>query len=150
MRLAPEFRQGNTGGGTGMICQGFKAGTGSASRLIEGIEFGENKTYTVAALVQANFGAKRDLRFGGVPVGRIMLEREEAQNASSVSNEGTTKDEEKRRLQRTAVLLSFSLQMPPCIQYSFNALPNEPLWVCHESAAGAQIPPGFVSRIQHC
>jgi D-aminopeptidase len=87
--------EGNTGGGTGMICQGFKAGTGSASRLIEGVEFGEKKTYTVAALVQANFGAKRDLRFGGVPVGRIMLEREEATNTSA-SNEGTTKDEEKR------------------------------------------------------
>lgn len=92
--------EGNTGGGTGMICQGFKAGTGSASRLIEGIEFGEKKTYTVAALVQANFGAKRDLRFGGVPVGRIMLEREEAENAETAmaSDRGstTTEDEEKR------------------------------------------------------
>lgn len=86
--------EGNTGGGTGMMCQGFKAGTGSASRLIEGIEFGEKKTYTVAALVQANFGAKRDLRFGGVPVGRIMMEREEAKDPSA-ANQGTT-DEEKR------------------------------------------------------
>ncbi|KUL86418.1 hypothetical protein ZTR_08129 [Talaromyces verruculosus] len=90
--------EGNTGGGTGMICQGFKAGTGSASRLIEGIEFGEKKTYTVAALVQANFGAKRDLRFGGVPVGRIMMEREEAKTTSTPSDKGTstTQDEERR------------------------------------------------------
>lgn len=90
--------EGNTGGGTGMICQGFKAGTGSASRLIEGIEFGEKKTYTVAALVQANFGAKRDLRFGGVPVGRIMMEREEAKTTSISSDNGaaTTQDEERR------------------------------------------------------
>uniref|UniRef100_A0A093W1V4 Serine/threonine-protein kinase PLK3 n=1 Tax=Talaromyces marneffei PM1 TaxID=1077442 RepID=A0A093W1V4_TALMA len=78
--------EGNTGGGTGMTCQGFKAGTGCASRLIEGIEFGEKKTYTVAALVQANFGAKRDMRVGGVPVGRIMLEREEAQKENPAPN----------------------------------------------------------------
>lgn len=75
--------EGNTGGGTGMTCQGFKAGTGSASRVIESIEFGEVKRYTVAALVQANFGAKRDLRFGGIPVGRIMIEREEATSAAA-------------------------------------------------------------------
>ncbi|KAH8705015.1 putative D-aminopeptidase [Talaromyces proteolyticus] len=70
--------EGNTGGGTGMTCHGFKAGTGSASRVIEGVEYGVTKTYTVAALVQANYGAKRDLRVGGVPVGRIMIERETA------------------------------------------------------------------------
>jgi D-aminopeptidase len=81
-----------------MICQGFKAGTGSASRLIEGIEFGEKKTYAVAALVQANFGAKRDLRFGGVPVGRIMMEREDAKTTSTSSDKGTAnaQDEERR------------------------------------------------------
>jgi len=28
--------QGNTGGGTGMMCSGIKAGTGSASRVIRG------------------------------------------------------------------------------------------------------------------
>lgn len=86
--------EGNTGGGTGMICQGFKAGTGSASRVIEGIENGEKKMYTVAALVQANFGAKRDLRFGGVPVGRIMMEREEAADAATAASAAA--DEEKR------------------------------------------------------
>lgn len=69
--------EGNTGGGTGMMCQGFKGGTGSASRVVEGIAFGEETKYTVAALVQANYGAKRDLRFGGVPVGRLWDEVEQ-------------------------------------------------------------------------
>jgi D-aminopeptidase len=95
--------EGNTGGGTGMTCQGFKAGTGSASRIIEGVEFGEKKTYTVAALVQANFGAKRDLRFGGVPVGRIMLEREEAKQASTDNNTTTENTEEKDEERRLAL-----------------------------------------------
>jgi D-aminopeptidase len=71
--------EGNTGGGTGMMCQGFKAGTGSASRVIQGkvvLEEQDEKTveYTVGALVQANYGAQWDLRFGGVPVGKLMMD----------------------------------------------------------------------------
>ena len=80
--------EGNTGGGTGMCCHGHKGGTGSASRIIEGLEYrdgeGNKTSYIVAALVQANYGAKRDLRFGGVPVGRFM-EEEEALNSTQES-----------------------------------------------------------------
>lgn len=72
--------EGNTGGGTGMCCQGFKGGTGSASRVLEGVLHGQKKTYTIAALVQANYGAKRDLRIGGVPVGRILMEEDGKQD----------------------------------------------------------------------
>lgn len=60
--------EGNVGGGTGMICYGFKGGTGTASRLIE---IG-GKTYTVACLVQANHGLRAWLTILGVPVGRHM------------------------------------------------------------------------------
>lgn len=75
--------EGCTGGGTGMISQGFKAGTGSASRVVEGSDAkgageGTKVEYTVGTLVQANYGAKRDLRIGGVPVGRLMMEEDEA------------------------------------------------------------------------
>ena len=58
--------EGNVGGGTGMMTYEFKGGTGTASRRIAlgGREF------TVAALVQSNFGARRDLTVRGVPVGR--------------------------------------------------------------------------------
>jgi D-aminopeptidase len=49
--------QGNTGGGTGMACHGYKGGTGSASRLLSGsaMKGGEmtDVQYTVGALVQA-------------------------------------------------------------------------------------------------
>jgi D-aminopeptidase len=53
-----RVKEGNTGGGTGMMCQGFKGGTGSSSRVISGKrknEQGEETdvSYTVAALVQA-------------------------------------------------------------------------------------------------
>ena len=60
------IREGNVGGGTGMMCLGFKGGTGSSSRVIKI----KDSTYTVGVLVQSNFGAKRNLTIAGVPVGR--------------------------------------------------------------------------------
>ncbi|CAK7235263.1 hypothetical protein SBRCBS47491_009233 [Sporothrix bragantina] len=62
--------EGNRGGGTGMICLGHKGGTGSSSRVVEGV--GKDTKYTVAALVQANFGSLRNLTIAGVPYGRIV------------------------------------------------------------------------------
>ena len=58
--------EGNVGGGTGMASLGFKAGTGTSSRVLTE-RFGG---YTVGVLVQANFGARQLLTVAGVPVGR--------------------------------------------------------------------------------
>jgi D-aminopeptidase len=58
--------EGNVGGGTGMICNGFKGGIGTASRRLGEAAGG----YTVGALVQCNYGRKMDLTVAGVPVGR--------------------------------------------------------------------------------
>jgi D-aminopeptidase len=58
--------EGNVGGGTGMRCHGFKGGIGTASRVIPS----QSGTYTLGVLVQANYGAMRDLRVDGMPVGR--------------------------------------------------------------------------------
>jgi D-aminopeptidase len=59
--------EGGVGGGTGMICYGFKGGIGTSSRLVEG-------GYTVAALVQANFGARAELTIAGVPIGKELAD----------------------------------------------------------------------------
>jgi D-aminopeptidase len=59
---AGPVAEGNVGGGTGMICHGFKGGIGTASRLAG--------TYTVGVLVQANHGRRARLQVNGVPVGR--------------------------------------------------------------------------------
>ncbi len=61
-----KIAEGNVGGGTGMMCLGFKGGTGTSSRVITINDL----DYTVGALVQSNFGAKRNLSIAGVPVGR--------------------------------------------------------------------------------
>jgi len=58
-------REGAVGGGTGMICHGFKGGIGTASRKLPADQGG----YTIGVLVQCNYGARRDLRIAGVPVG---------------------------------------------------------------------------------
>ncbi|HTI64697.1 MAG TPA: P1 family peptidase [Gemmatimonadaceae bacterium] len=58
-------KEGVVGGGTGMQCLGFKGGIGTASRKLPSAQGG----YTVGVLVQCNFGARRDFRIAGVPVG---------------------------------------------------------------------------------
>jgi len=58
--------EGNVGGGTGMICNEFKGGIGTASRVLDSRYGG----YTVGVLVQCNYGQRDQLRIAGVPVGR--------------------------------------------------------------------------------
>src|SRR5262249_10264252 len=58
-------KEGAVGGGTGMICHGFKGGIGTASRRLPAEQGG----YTIGVLVQCNYGSRRDLRIAGVPVG---------------------------------------------------------------------------------
>jgi D-aminopeptidase len=58
--------EGNTGGGTGMVCYGFKGGTGTASRVVAQAD----GRYTVGVLVQCNCGRRPQLTIAGVPVGK--------------------------------------------------------------------------------
>lgn len=65
-----SVKEGNVGGGTGMMTYEFKGGTGTASRIVN---FG-SKTYTLGALVQSNFGTRKDFTVLGVPVGKHIPE----------------------------------------------------------------------------
>jgi D-aminopeptidase len=60
--------EGNVGGGTGMVCNGFKGGTGTSSRILDASTGG----YTVGILVQCNYGSSNGLRIAGIPVAREM------------------------------------------------------------------------------
>lgn len=62
--------EGNVGGGTGMICNEFKGGIGTSSRLLDAKDGG----YTVGVLVQCNYGRRPELRIAGVPVGKEIPE----------------------------------------------------------------------------
>ena len=58
--------EGAVGGGTGMICNSFKGGIGTSSRLVG--------DYTVGVLVQCNYGRRPDLLIAGIPVGQHLLD----------------------------------------------------------------------------
>jgi D-aminopeptidase len=60
-----KIAEGNVGGGTGMMCLGFKCGTGTSSRIVTI----KDSTFTIGVLVQSNFGVKRNLSIAGVPIG---------------------------------------------------------------------------------
>jgi D-aminopeptidase len=62
--------EGAVGGGTGMLCNGFKGGIGTSSRVLSSDAGG----FTVGVLVQCNYGSRRGLRIAGVPVGEEFVE----------------------------------------------------------------------------
>jgi L-aminopeptidase/D-esterase-like protein len=62
--------EGGIGGGTGMICYGFKGGIGTSSRIVNKNAGG----YTVGVLVQANHGGRSQLTISGVPVGKHLTD----------------------------------------------------------------------------
>jgi D-aminopeptidase len=62
---AGPIEEGSVGGGTGMVCYGYKGGNGTASRLVEHA----GTTYTVGAFLQANFGRRRTLTIAGHLIG---------------------------------------------------------------------------------
>src|ERR1700733_8072849 len=63
-----SVEEGSVGGGTGMICNGFKGGIGTSSRQLAQKDGG----YLVGVLVQCNYsgGTRENLRIAGIPVGR--------------------------------------------------------------------------------
>ncbi len=64
------LEEGAIGGGTGMIAFGFKAGSGTASRIVD--HHGEQ--VTIGAFVQANFGDRRTFTLRGHPLGLSLAE----------------------------------------------------------------------------
>jgi D-aminopeptidase len=68
-----DFERGSVGAGTGMLAFGFKAGIGSASRVLPAADGG----YTVGVLVNDNTGSavRANLMIDGVHVGRAFSDK---------------------------------------------------------------------------
>jgi len=83
---------GSVGAGRGMSCFDLKGGIGNASRVVDVAGHG----YTVGALVLANFGRLPMLTIDGMPLGRVLAEREakaaDANTTTTVAS--TTKPEQ--------------------------------------------------------
>jgi len=77
-----DVAQGAVGAGRGMSCFGLKGGIGTASRVVA---LSGGSSYTVGALVLANFGLLQNLVLAGQPVGRQLAARLEAQTQLSAS-----------------------------------------------------------------
>jgi len=73
--------EGNVGGGTGMICNEFKGGIGTSSRVLDAADGG----YTIGVLVQCNYGDRDQLRIAGINVGReIPLDATRSKDIGSI------------------------------------------------------------------
>jgi D-aminopeptidase len=78
--------EGNVGGGTGMVCNGFKGGIGTSSRVLPAKDGG----YIIGVLVQCNYGSRQNFRVAGIPVGReISSEDPYAYQPSPISEQGS-------------------------------------------------------------
>ncbi len=104
--------EGNTGGGTGMVCYGFKGGTGTASRVLPADEGG----YTVGVLVQCNCGRRAQLTIAGVPVGKEIPGKNLMQNSRNPHRP------EARCRAMSARSSSLSQQMLRCCRISSSGL----------------------------
>lgn len=96
--------EGCVGAGAGTLCYGFKGGIGTASRLvIDGV-------YSVAALLQTNFGQRHELQMLGVPIGQhIADENASAPPGSVMIVIATDAPLETRQLERMAKRAAFGL-----------------------------------------
>lgn len=75
-----NIEEGNVGAGVGMTGFGWKAGIGTASRLLPGTLAG----HVLGALVLTNTGSARDLRVDGIPVGRSLRPPEQPPPGGSI------------------------------------------------------------------
>jgi len=74
--FSTEVKEGAVGAGAGTCCYGYKGGIGTASRLVE-MKFADGeKTYTVGALVQSNFGGNLNIYGKPVPSGNPLISKD--------------------------------------------------------------------------
>ena len=96
--------EGNIGAGAGTLCYGFKGGIGTASRMaLDG-------RFTVAALLQTNFGLRHELRILGAPIGQHFAEDSSPKPPGSVMIIlATDAPLDSRQLRRLAKRAAFGL-----------------------------------------
>ncbi|MFL9857095.1 P1 family peptidase [Paraburkholderia madseniana] len=80
-----DVASGSVGAGRGMSCFDLKGGIGNASRVIDVA----GRSYTVGALVLANFGRLPMLTIDGAPLGRVLAERAAKAVAASAATSAT-------------------------------------------------------------
>ncbi|HID55245.1 TPA: S58 family peptidase [Candidatus Poribacteria bacterium] len=105
-----EIEEGNVGAGTGMSGFGWKAGIGTASRVVQI----SGERFTLGALVVTNTGSAPDLIMAGVRVGEVLrpgrIEEERSEGGGSIMIViATDAPLDYRRLKRVAKRGTFGL-----------------------------------------
>ena len=150
---AGPVAEGNVGGGTGMVCHGFKGGIGTSSREIAREEGG----FRVGVLVQANHGRRSQLRIAGVPVGEELAGTDGAESGSILGVIATDAPLSALQLERLAtraalgiarvgaiganssgdMFLAFSTTTPPIGESGARGVAQERIDPLFEAAIGA-------------
>lgn len=101
--------EGAVGAGTGLTLFGYKGGMGTASRVIEGKNIGESRSFTVGAMVQANFGGNLNI-YGKLlphnPLKEMPMRDEEPRGSCSiiVATDAPMNDRQLKRLAKRAIV----------------------------------------------
>ena len=121
--------EGNVGGGTGMICNEFKGGIGTSSRVLDAKAGG----YTVGVLVQCNYGSREQLRIAGVNVGREIPEHTVWQNDIGFDHRG-------RGHRRTADPHPTQAHRPESVTWAWAAMAATPATAPETSSSPSRPP----------
>lgn len=115
-------QEGAVGGGTGMICSQFKGGIGTASRVVK-LSVGE---FRVGALVQCNYGARKDLRVAGVPVGYELRDRYLPCTVGGTTNACKAADEPKSARARDGSIIVVIATDAPLLPHQLKRVAKRP------------------------
>lgn len=80
-----DVAEGGVGGGTGDVNFGFKGGMGTSSRVIPAKNTGNDRDFTVGALVQANYGGNLNIYGHQLPMKPLHVYDDEVKARGSVS-----------------------------------------------------------------
>jgi D-aminopeptidase len=116
-------QEGAVGGGTGMGCNGFKGGIGTASQIVNG----PGGPYTLGVLVQCNYGG--DLRILGVPIGQEITDMrmcnalaKPGAGGCPAGGGGSTSDELESRYERRGSIIVIVATDAPLLPHQLERL----------------------------
>ncbi len=102
-----EVQEGGVGAGTGCTCFGYKGGIGTSSRVVRGVNIGEDRDFTVGVMVQANFGGNLNIYGHQLPYSELPTYIDDSPRGSCsivVATDAPMSDRQLRRLARRAIV----------------------------------------------
>ncbi len=102
-----HVEEGGVGAGTGCTCFGYKGGIGTSSRVVRGVNIGEDRDFTVGVMLQANFGGNLNIYGHQLPFPPLPTYIDDSPRGSCsivVATDAPMSDRQLRRLARRAIV----------------------------------------------